>query len=187
MSAEKIIEQIKKDSEKEIKKIQKEAETKAEEIINKAKKVAEEQSKKIEENGKKEAENNKKILISKAHQNASRKIMNAKEEVISKCFTDAKEKLSKIKEKEYQKIVETLMKKGSEKISGKTIVYISKESDKKIAEKLKLEVAGKIQSIGGIILSSKDSKVTIDNTFEGILKREQSDIRNKVGKMLFSE
>ena len=186
MSAEKIIEQIKKDYEKEIKQIKKEEDNKVKSIIESAKKEGEKQAEEIINTGKKQAENHKKILVSQANQDSKRKIMNAKEEVINKCFDNAKEKLSKLKDKDYQKIVETLIKKGKNDISSELKLYISRESDKKIAKKLGLKVAGRIESIGGIILSSKDSKITIDNTFEGILKREKAEIRNKIGKMIFS-
>ena len=186
MSAEKIIEQIKKDSQKEIKKIKTESEKKKKEIIDQAKKEGKLEAEKIREEGKKEAENTKKILISQANQKASRKKMQAREEIIEKCFREAEKKLLNIKGTEYQRIVENLIKKSMEKISGEKIVYMSRKEDKKIAEKLDLKVAGKIEAVGGIVLSSSDGKITIDNTFEGIIKREKSEIRNRVGKILFS-
>jgi len=186
MSAEKIIEQIKKDSEKEIKKINKETEKIVADIIESAKQEAKNQAKQIIEKGKQESQDQKEILISQARQDANREKMNTREKVISKCFSKAKEKLSKISGSEYEKIVDSLIKKGSEKISGEVKIYISKDSDKRIAEKNGLEVAGRIDSIGGVILSSNDGKITLDNTFEGILKRERNELRNKIGKMLFS-
>lgn len=186
MSAEKIIEQIKNDSTKEIKKIQKEKDNEIKNIIESAKKQGKIEAEEIIKNGEKQAQNHKKILISQVNQDSKRKIMNAKEEVINKCFKKAQEKLSKIEKKDYQKIIEVLINKGKKRISGKIKVYISRESDKKFVEKIGLKLAGKIESIGGIILTSDDSKITIDNTFEGILKREKEEIRNKIGKMLFS-
>lgn len=186
MSAEKIIEEIKKHSEKEIKEIKNESDKKKKEIIEQAKKEGRKKAETIKEEGRKEAENTKKILISQANQEASRKKMQAREEIIVKCFIEAETKLSNIKGKEYQEIVENLIKNSMKKISGDKIVYISREEDGEIADNFDLEVAGKIESIGGVVISSSDGKITIDNTFEGIIKREKSEIRNKVGKILFS-
>jgi len=186
MSAEKIIEQIKIDSEKEIKKIEKELDKEIQKIKSISKKESEEEVDKIKSQGKKEAQNEKKILISQAHQELNRKLMNTREEMIDKCFNNALEKLKNLTKSEYQKISENLMKKGMQKISGERKVYISRIQDKEIAKKLGIVVAGEIESIGGIIIASKDGKITVDNTFEGIIKREKQKIRNKIGKILFS-
>ena len=66
MSAEKIIERIKKDSEKEINSILKEAEKETIGIVDSIKKVAKLESEKIITRGVFQGENIKKILISKA-------------------------------------------------------------------------------------------------------------------------
>jgi len=89
MSAEKIIQEIKKDSDRQIKEIFKEAENKAKQIIQENKKDAELQAEKILEKGKIQSENIKKILISKANQDAKKEIMGAQEKIIQECFIKA--------------------------------------------------------------------------------------------------
>ena len=49
-----------------------------------------------------------------------------------------------------------------------------------------LEIIGKTDAAGGIILKSADGRVTLDYTLDGILKRDKQRIRIKVGKLLFS-
>jgi len=51
---------------------------------------------------------------------------------------------------------------------------------------LHLEVIGTIEASGGILLKSGNGRITLDHTFDGILKRERNQIRIKVGKLLFS-
>ena len=186
MTAEKIIERIKKDAEKEIKQILKEAEKQASDIVNNARKEAEREAEKILADGKKESENIRRILISKANQDVKHKIMKAKEELIEECFIKAHQKLSSLDEKKYVDIVTKLMEEGRRKLDENCVVVVSRDSDKKIAEKLKLNVVGTIESTGGIILKSENGKITLDNTFDGILKRKKSETRIKVGKLLFS-
>lgn len=187
MSAEKIINQIKKDSDKEVSKIKKETKQTMDNLIKQAKENGKEEAKKIIEDGKQKSRDKKKVLISHAHQESNREKMNAREEVIDKCFSEAKQKLSNLSEEKYKKIVDSIVKKSLKRISGDLKIYISRKADKKIAEKNDLEIAGKIDSIGGLIISTTDNKISIDNTFEGILKREKDEIRNKIGKMLFSK
>lgn len=186
MTAEKIIEQIKKDSEKQIEEILKATEKQANSIINAAKKEAEIESEKIHLDGKKKSENIKKILVSKVHQDMRREIMKAQENIIEECFTKAQHKLSTLNEEKYKKIVSKLIEEGCKKLGGQCTVIASREIDKKIAENMELKVMGTVEVSGGVILKSDDGKITLDNTFDGILKREKDRIRIKVGKLLFS-
>jgi vacuolar-type H+-ATPase subunit E/Vma4 len=186
MTAEKILEQIKKDSEKEINQILKEAEKQTASIIDIARKEAEVESEKILSRGKNQSENIKKILVSKASQDAKREAMKAREKIIEECFTKAYQKLSELSEKEYKKIVTNLTEKGLKKLSGACLAIVSKDEDKEIAKNLGLKVAGDVDASGGIILKSGDGQITLDNTFDGILERKKDRIRIKVGKLLFS-
>ena len=186
MTAEKIIERIKKDSEKEIQAILEETERQASGIIKDAKKEAEHEYEKMIADGKRHGENLKKILVSKASQDAKREAMKAREKIIEECFTKAYQKLSKLSGKEYKKIVTNLTKKGLKKFSGGCLAIVSKDEDKEIAKNLGLKLTGNVDASGGIILKSGDGQITLDNTFDGILERKKDRIRIKVGKLLFS-
>jgi len=186
MSAEKIIEQIKTDSQKEASKILKDAEKEAANIIDTAKQQAKQEAEKILANGKIQSENIKKILVSKASQGTKRDVMKAREKIIDECFVKAHHKLSTLNEQKYKKIVTKLMQDGCKKLGEDCAVLTSRDIDKKIAKDLGLQVTGPVESCGGIILKSGDGRVALDNTFDGILKREKDKIRIKVGRLLFS-
>ena len=66
------------------------------------------------------------------------------------------------------------------------MAIVSKDEDKEIAKNLGLKVTGNVDASGGIILTSGDGQITLDNTFDGILERKKDRIRIKVGKLLFS-
>lgn len=186
MTAEKIIEQIKKDSENEIKQIIKNAEEQAKNIISITKKEAEQEAKKILLDGKHKSENIKKILISKANQDIKREIMSAREKIIEECFTKAHHELSIMRGNNYEKIVKKLIEDGRKKLGGKCSLLISRAADKTIAKDMGILIDGRIETSGGIILKSIDGMVKLDNTFDGILKREKDKIRRRVGRILFS-
>ena len=187
MSAEKIIEQIKKDAEKEIRQIKKDADTQAKKIIDDAKQQADVEAEKILENGKKQAENIRRIIISKENQDIKREVMKAKEKVIEDCFVKGHQKLSMIKAKEYEETVTRYIKEGIGKLGKDCNVLSSRTEDKKLIEKLGLKSTGTIEASGGVKLVSRDGRVTLDYTFDGILKRDKQKIRNKVGRLLFSK
>ena len=186
MTAEKIIERIKKDSEKEIQAILEEAERQASGIIKDARKEAEHEYEKMIFDGERHGENLKKILVSKASQEAKREAMKEREKIIEECFTTAYQKLLDISGKKYKKIVTNLTEKGLKNLSRGCFAIVSKDEDKEIAKNLGLKIAGKVDASGGIILKSDDRQITLDNTFDGILERKKDRIRVKVGKLLFS-
>ena len=186
MSAENIIAQIQKDAQQEITKINKEAEKQAQIIITRAKKEAKQEADKLLATAKQHSETRHKILISQANQEAKRNIMNAQEKIIDDCFMKARHKLATLSDNEYKTLVTTLIKSGMKKIGRDCSILASRSADKVLAKQLGLSVSGMIERAGGVVLVSADNRVTLDITFDGILKREQQPIRNKVGKLLFS-
>jgi vacuolar-type H+-ATPase subunit E/Vma4 len=186
MSAEKIIEQIKKDTAKEINQINLEAEKQIKNIIQSAKKEAEIQAEKIVEQGKQQSEMQKKIQLSKANQDIKREIMNTKEKIIENCFTKAHHELCILKGERYEKLIKKFIFDGQNKLGKDCTVLYTRPVDKKIVTDMGLKVEGAIDSSGGIILKSADGKVTLDHTFDGIIRRNKDKLRIMVGKLLFS-
>ncbi len=187
MSAETIIKRIKTDATTTASEIRKNAEQQAKEIKRNATADAKKNAEQIISEGKQQAENRKKILISQARQEAKRKEIEAKNDVIEDCFTQAIEHLNTLNEETYHDIVKTLIEQGKKRMSSKCTVLTSKDQDKHIAKELDLMVSGSIDASGGVILTSEDGTITIDNTFEGIIKRKKAQIREHVGKLLFSD
>lgn len=186
MSAEKIIQKIKSDAEAQAKEVLMQAEKEASSLLEQAKADAKLKADQILEDGKAKAENEKKILLSQANQELKRKTLEAKEEVIAQCFSMAKEELKGLSGPRYKKIVKKLIEEGVYPIDGKAIVLVTRPEDKEVAKSLGIEVAGQTEGLGGVIVKSKDGRVTVDNTFDGILKRKYYEIRVEVGKLLFS-
>ncbi|MCK4902307.1 MAG: V-type ATP synthase subunit E, partial [Thermoplasmatales archaeon] len=112
--------------------------------------------------------------------------MNAREKIIEECFTKAHHELSVLKGKEYEKIVKKLIEDGRKKLGEKSLLLVSREAGKKIAEHLGVQIDGYVEASGGVVLKSQDGRVILDHTFDGILKREKDKMRRKVGKLLFS-
>jgi len=187
MSAEKIIVKIQKDAEHERKQIKKVAEKSAAEIIKEATKEAEEQAKHILAEGTKQAENIERILLSQAEQDVKRQLMNERETLIEECFTKAHHKLSILPEQKHITIVKRLLEDGKDKLGNKCHVLVSRSYLKQVVKDSGLSVKGQVETSGGIILTSADNKITLDYTFDSILKREKDKIRIKVGKLLFSK
>ncbi len=187
MSAEKIIAKIQQDAKQQLTTIQKEAEKKAQIIHDRLVDTAKQQAEHITTQGKQDAEHLKHIKIAQANQEIKRRLMAAREELIDQCFTQAQQRLKDLHQKKYQEIVSQLVADGKKKLGDDCSVRISRDEDKKIIEKHGLTVQGSVDASGGVILVSSDGNVTLDNTFEGILRRKKDSIRIQVGKLLFSD
>ena len=186
MSLENIINQINIDTKKEIDQILKDAQFESNRIQKESNINANRISKEILLKGEKKSESIKRIIISKEKQNARKKLTQTKEDIIDQCFEKAYLKFQSYNDKKYEEMISKFIEKGLKLTGVNSKVIISKEIDKKIVKKFGLEVIGKTKSIGGIILKSNDNKITLDNTIEGIIKREKNRIRSDIGKILFS-
>jgi len=187
MSAEAIIQQIKKDAEQEIKKINKEKEHAIKDITTRYQNETKEQQALLLEKGKQDTQNIQKIALSKANQEAKRQQMQTREHLIETCFNQAFQQLATIDDKQYEKIINRYIDQGREQINDTFYIQSSKPQDKIIAKKHNITVKGSIQATGGIKLISEKGTKTIDSTFEGILKKRKQDIRVQVGTILFPE
>ena len=185
MSSNNLIKRIQEESAQEIKQIQQQAKKEAQKIIKEAQAAAKLKADHLLQQGKQQSDNVEKILISKAHQDVNRKLMNAKETIIESCFQQAHTQLAELPPSKYRHIATILLEQGTQRIQNPGSVIISRNEDKDIVKKHGLTVVGTQQAIGGMIIQSKDGKLTIDNTFEGILQRKKHQIRTEVGKILF--
>ncbi len=186
MALEKLIQKIKEEAEKEIKEIIQKAEEEAREVIEKEKEKGRKEAEKIRTRGEKEAERQKEKILASARRKAKAYIIQAKEEIIQKCFDEMVNILREMDGKTYEQFMEKEIKEAMKEIEDGYIISTRKE-DEKIAKKLGLEVKGKTEGIGGVILKSKDGKKEIDLTFDFMLERKKEEIRIKIAEKLFGE
>ncbi|HHO57443.1 MAG TPA: hypothetical protein ENJ70_02700 [Thermoplasmatales archaeon] len=184
MAIEKLLARIEEDARKEIDEIIKAAEGEAKRIIEGAREEGKKEAEKITKKGKKEAERARDRIISAAKREARMMITNAKEEVIQQCLEIIREKMASLPSKEYKKIVEDMVKDAI-KEGGDYVLFYSRKEDKKIAEKLNIDVEGKIDAIGGVVLKAKDGSKEIDLTFDFLLERKKEEIRIMIAEKLF--
>ena len=186
MALENLLQKIKEEAKEEIDEIIGRAEKEAAEIIEETKEKGKKEAEKIKTQGEKEAKRVKEKILAAARRKARMEITNAKEELIQLCMEAIKEKLSKLDSKKYQKIVESMIKDAMKELKDFYIIATRKE-DKKIAEKLGIEVKGEKKGIGGVIIKTKDGSKEMDLTFDFLLERKEEEIRIMIAKKLFGE
>lgn len=186
MSADKLIQRINDDASKQAKQILDEAKQQATNILNQQQTETKQEAKRLDHQGHKNAENAKCILISQAEQQARRELMATREHLIEQCFDQAKEQLQKLTGKSYTLFMNKVLTQGKEQLGSDALVWVTRDEDKQLVKDTGLSLQGTIAGMGGCKLQSKDGRITIDQTFNGIIQRKQQDIRIQVGKLLFS-
>lgn len=190
---DKIIAKIKTEAEVEADKIIEDAEHEANRILEDgdatAKKERETFTKKVEV----DIATLRNRILSEAKMAARRKILIAREEIIQECFDQAAEQLKGLSDKAYDEFMGTCIKAGAAAIEGDIIVG-SPDGDtvKRVTSILGLKKNVELEireekGLGGIIVRSKDGKVAVDYTFEGLLDRMRAELRTEAAKLLFSE
>ena len=130
-------------------------------------------------------------------------ILEKKQTLIENVLNQVKEGLhTRTKTDEYIHVLENLIVEGGIIVGEPDLEVILNERDsilpldldklsgiigEKTGVKVKItKSAKKIDAIGGAIIQTTDGKVVMNNTFEGMLKYSESEIRLKIAQILFT-
>ncbi|MFP4654336.1 MAG: V-type ATP synthase subunit E [Methanohalobium sp.] len=159
-----------------------EADTEASQIIEDAK----ERAKKIK--GDRLAETEVKIErlnkqeISSANLEVKRIKLNARKEILEEVYNKAFESVSNLSPQKNEELLKTLLDKYEE-YGAK--IYSNKESEEIVKKLSSLEYAGNIACIGGIVIENSDGTVSLDYTYDTILKGVYDQSLKQISDILF--
>ena len=181
MALETVLEEIRKKGEEEAKRIREEAEREAEQIIAEAKREAEEILRKAREEAEKEVERIRKQEISSVNLEMKKEELNKKREIVEKVYNKLVEKVQSLSDAEREELLKKLLSKYE---GGDYVVYSNKRDEPIVKKLTKMQYAGNIECIGGIVLESKDGdfriNLTFDNFIEEVYREKMKDIYEKL-------
>jgi len=205
MSKENLKIYIQSKADEEVKKIIEEAEGNAKKIIEeaelKAARIRDERLKKV----KKEMDEKEKAGISFAKMEGRKKVMDVKEEFLKRAFDEVEKRLKSFSSnKKYQEVLMNLAIEAASNVDSKELKISANKGDLDILKKniqlikssvlkiggkeVDIEFDGKaIDTIGGVIVYSKDGKQIYNNTLEARLSRTFEELKGKLLTMLFEE
>ncbi len=182
MPLEPIIEEIIRKGHQQVAEIKSSAEEEAEKIILEAKESAKEILRRAREEAEREAERLRRQEISSINLEMKKEELNRKREVVEKVYEKLVEKVSSLDGGEREK----LLKKLLEKYEGQDYVVYSSKRDEELVRKLtKLEYAGNVDCIGGVVLESRDGEYRINLTFDTILQEVYESRMKDIYEKLF--
>lgn len=186
---DKIIERIKKESEAKVKEIMDNANNEAENIRKRNEKETGKMIEKIRQTYENDAETIKNTILSGAKIESKRIQLQVREDIINECFIRAEKNLADMDGGIYEKFLNKIIREGVDVIGENTVMRCAEKDIKvvkKIASSLNTIVDKNfLNTTRGVIIESKDGKIRVDNTFDGILSRNKDTFRKEVAEILF--
>ena len=184
MGLDSVLEEITKEGRAKIEEIRQEARNEADKILKEAEREVEELLEKAKQEAEREAERRKRQEISATNLEVKRRLLTKKKEVLDEVLERLREKIANLPEKERKKLLKAILQKHGDK---GVKVYCSERDQKEVKKLSKLEVAGTIECIGGVILENEDGSVRLNYTFDEILQQVYEKNIKEVSERLFGK
>lgn len=193
---DKIVQDIKKDSDARISSIMEETRKGKDKINKEAENEAAEKCAEINRRAKEQAEAVKERALSAAALQQRREILSAKQKIISGIIENAKKSIYKLPDKEYFNIILKMIRKYAPKADGK--ILFSKADKNRLPDGFakaveaaakekgaKLAISDETRAIdGGFVLSY--GGIEENCSFEALFDAKHDELQDKVNKILFS-
>lgn len=182
MGLDAIVEEVKAKGKAEAEKISGETYLEVSKIVAEAKSHAAKIKAEKHDAVRKEIETLRLQELAGAHLEVKRALLNSRKEVLDEVYQKSKEAIMGLPPEKNQKILKTIL----ENAGGTSARIYSNSKDKQFVKKsTKLEHAGEIDCIGGIILENEDGTESLDFRYETILKNISEQSLKQVSDILF--
>ncbi len=120
--------------------------------------------------------------VSSANLEVKKAMLNARKEILDDVYEAAKEAVKKLPAEKNQKLLKSIIEKNE---NNNARIY-SRNKDKQAIKKLtKLEYAGEIDCIGGVVIENEDGTEVLDFKYDTILKNVSEQSLKQVSDILF--
>lgn len=162
-------------------------------FVQSSKKQTSEEVSKILEASVKQAEALKRQIIGTAELEARNSQLRVLEEAVEQVFSGAVSQIPKLESKRYQASLKQLLEEAIDVIGPNALVSTNSADAKEVfaiakgieGEKARLTPGDKrLETIGGVVLTTPDKSIRFDNTFEARLERLRPTLRKEVAAIL---
>jgi V/A-type H+-transporting ATPase subunit E len=182
MGLDAIVEEIKAKGRAEVDKIGKETDLEISKIIADAQANAAKIKAAKQEAVKKEIDRLMQQELSSANLEVKKAILNARKEILDEVYENAKDEVRKLPPEKNQKILKSIIEKNDIK-NGR--IYSKKQETQTVKKLTKLEFAGEIDCIGGVVIENADGTEVLDFKYDTILKNVSEQSLKQVSDILF--
>lgn len=184
MGLDELRQEINKQASKETRKIRHDAEKEAQKILSEAREQAKALLAKEAEKTKAEVAQ-KEVGVYAARLQAKKIVADARNAVLGEALNEVKRELAKIAEsRDYHKIFDQLAEEGKHIIGKECVLHVNKR-DAPLAKKYG-NVVPTLDSIGGVVVTSHDGRLRIDNSFEALLEEHANELKQMAFEQFFA-
>ncbi len=169
-----------------------EAQAQADETLVEAKKSGEKQAQKSLDKANQRIKLERAKALSNANFEVKKEVLKAQEEVIEQLFTTIKEEAKRDFGSDYE-LFKSLASEALRKFDGQEVKVLVNAKSKDLAERVMSElgenykVEAGLNGVGGLKVSSADSRVTVDNTIESRLSKVRQLFEHEIIENLFGD
>lgn len=128
-------------------------------------------------------ERNEKIAAARLR--AKRMLAEAREEALNDVMQRLRAELrAYAKKRDYEKTLHRLAESAAKEIGGDVVLHTNKRDERFL---LRDGMGQSIECIGGVLVSSKDGRISINNTFDALLEERREDLRARAFSTLFGK
>lgn len=182
MGLDAIIEEIKAKGRAEADKISGETSQEVSKIIADARASAAKIKAAREEAVKKEIDRMRQQELSSANLEVKKLILNARKEILDEVYDSAKDSISRLPDEKNQLILKSILEKNE---SGNSKIFSSGKDMSIVKKMTKLDFAGEIDCLGGVVIENKDGTEVLDFRYDMILKNVNEQSLKQVSNILF--
>jgi len=175
---------IASDAESEISEINSEADGRISVLTESVRKSSLEKADKILKDAEAKADLAFKKIVSKARVEASSQVSCLKNQLIEDVFSEVSAKIESLSDKQKRQVLSNLVS-GASRVGDDVVVYVDPKYKKLIPTSKQYTVVGKNLGVFGVVLSSADGLITVDNTLPAVIARTRDQLKPCVSEILY--
>ncbi len=184
MGLNELRQEISKQASSEAARLLREAQAEAEKILGEAREQAKALLAKEAEKTKAEVAQ-KEVGVYAARLTAKKIIADARNAVLDEALKEVKRELEKLTQtREYPKIFDQLVEEGK-RVAGENCVFHVNKRDAALAKKYG-NVNPTLDVIGGVVVTSRDGRLRVDNSFEALLEEHANELKQMAFEQFFA-
>ena len=193
MSLETVAEDIRDEARARAEEIRSDADERAEEIIEAAEADAEEIREERQAEVEREIDQEREQKLSSAKLEAKQERLEARRDVLEDVRGSVEEKIASLSGDRREALTRTLLESASEEFDDDATVEVYGRADDAdllesiVADYDGYEVAGEYDCLGGVVVESEQSRISVNNTFDSVLDEVWENNLRDISSRLFEE
>ena len=193
MSLETVVEDVRGEARARAEEIREEGESRADEIVSEAEADAEEIVRQREEEVEAQIDEEREQALSSAKLTAKQKRLEARRDALEQVREQLEARIADIDGERREELTASLIENAAAEFDDDATVEVyGREDDEELLTELLADyegwsVAGTEDCLGGVVVESESSRVSVDNTFDSVIEAVWDDELKRISEHLFEE